>query len=312
MNITNYFKNSPRRAPHWRWLRAVEIDGGGAKATRARDGEEGFHWIRRAMRLKRHYDRAGGRPEAFYALALRDSELFWAHSIWVEDKAPTRWGIEARVLAGESNEEIAAKIGTEPEVIGAYVDVFFDVRKRLMNLDYVQNVVMADAVTRGLQERQYDLLWKLMGYKGGPLVLDAVISRGSPVARPDGTDTVSGFFQDLAISSMQYKAALASLTVQINTHTQLPLIESFVKYVEIERTTDNATKAQHSIIDNIGAMLAAMPVKVGTKLDSASSKFLPFDNSAIELRGDEMLVLSGGGNIADADDIQKLTFPGDK
>ena len=165
MNITNYFKNSPRRAPHWRWLRAVEIDGGGAKATRARDGEEGFHWIRRAMRLKRHYDRAGGRPEAFYALALRDSELFWAHSIWVEDKAPTRWGIEARVLAGESNEEIAAKIGTEPEVIGAYVDVFFDVRKRLMNLDYVQNVVMADAVTRGLQERQYDLLWKLIGVR---------------------------------------------------------------------------------------------------------------------------------------------------
>jgi hypothetical protein len=306
------FKNSPRRAPHWRWLRAVEIDGGGLKATRARDGEDGFQWIRRATRLKRHYDRASGRPESFYALALRDSALFWAHSIWVEEKAPTRWGIEARVLAGESDDEIAAKIGTEPEVIGAYVDVFFDVRKRLMNLDYVQNVVMADAVTRGLQERQYDLLWKLMGYKGGPLVLDAVISRGSPVARPDGTDTVSGFFQDLAISSMQYKAALASLTVQINTHTQLPLIESFVKYVEIERTTDNATKAQHSIIDNIGAMLAAMPVKVGTKLDSASSKFLPFDNSAIELRGDEMLVLSGGGNIADADDIQKLTFPGDK
>jgi hypothetical protein len=171
---------------------------------------------------------------------------------------------------------------------------------------------MADAVTRGLQERHYDLLWKLLGYKGGPLVLDAVISRGSPVPRPDGVDGVGGFFQDLAISSMQYKAALASLTIQINTHTQLPLIESFVKYVEIERTTDNATKAQHSIIDNIGAMLAAMPVKVGTKLESATSKLLPYDNGSCELRGDEMLVVAGGGIIENSADIQNLHFPGDK
>lgn len=303
------FRHNPMRAPHWKWLRAQEIDAGGKRATRAIDGESGFAWIRRALRLKRHYDRAGNRTPALYAMVLRDNDLFWAHSIWLADKKPTRWGIEARVLAGETNEEIAAKVGTDPAVIAAYVDVFFDVRDRLDNLDYVQNVIMADSVTRGLQERHYDLLWKLLGYKGGPYVLDAVISRGTAIVRPDSHDTVGGFFQDFAISSMKYKAALASLTVQINTHTQLSLIESFVKYVEIERTTDNATKAQHSIIDNIGAMLAAMPVKVGTKLDSAPAKILPFDESATELRGDEMIIVASGGQLEHAADIQKLSFP---
>lgn len=246
-----------------------------------------------------------------HALILRDKELFWAHSIWLAEKNPVRWGIEARVLAGETNEEIAKKVGTDPGVIDAYISVFFDVRDRLQNLDYVQNVIMADAVTRGLQERHYDLLWKLLGFKGGQHVLDAVINRGTDVAKPTSSDGVGTFFQDFAISSMKYKAALASLTVQVNTHTQLPLIESFVKYVEIEKNSDNAMKAQSSIVDNIGVMLTSLPFKIGTKLDSEGAKMLPFDNGAAELRGDEMLVISAGGQLENTADIQKLSFPGD-
>jgi hypothetical protein len=312
MEIPNYLKASPRRAPNWRWLRAVQIDAGGKRATRVLDGAEGFAWIRRLVRLKRHYERANRSQDAVYALMLRDHDLFWAHSMWVDEKAPTRWGIEARVLAGETDEEIAAKLGTEPGVITAYVNAFFDVREKLNNSDYVINVVMADAVTRGLQERHYDLLWKMLAYQGGPFVIDSVINRFISIGRPDSSNGVAGFFQDAAINSMKYKAALATMTVQINTHTQLPLIDSFVKYVEIERTTDSASKAQSSIIDNIGAMLAAMPVKVGTKLDSAAVKMLPFDNNAAELRGDEMLIIASGGALENTADLQTLNFPGEQ
>lgn len=304
-------RDNPRRAPNWRWLRAVEIDGGGPRPSRAIDGAEGFEWIRRAIRLKRRFEQANNRPAAIYALLQRDRDLFWAHSIWADDKAPTRWGIEARILAGETNEEIAHKVGTAPEVIDAYARVFFDVREKLPNSDYVTNVVMSDAVTRGLQERHYDLLWKMLGYKGGPHVLDAVISKSSPITRPDAADGVSGFFQDFAVNTMKYKAALATLTVQINTHTQLALIDSFVKYVEIERTTENATKAHTTIVENIGAMLAALPFKVGTKLDSDTLKMLPFDNSAAELRNDELMVLSAGGSLQNQKTIEDLHFPGE-
>lgn len=312
MNALNpAFRDDPCRAPHWKWLRAQEIDAGGQRATRNLDGQDGFTWIRRAVRMKRHYERAGNRRNAMYALMLRDKDLFWAHSIWLAEKKPTRWGIEARVVAGETDEQIAAKVGTAPEVIAAYVNVFFDVRDRLNNLDYVQNVIMADAVTRGLQERHYDLLWKLLAFKGGAHVLDAVISRGTDVPRPESADGVGAFFQDFAISSMKYKAALASLTVQVNTHTQLPLIESFVKYVEIEKNSDSAMKAQTSIIDNIGVMLTSLPFKIGTKLDSEGVKMLPFDNGSAELRGDEMMVIAAGGQLDNTADIQKLTFPGE-
>lgn len=302
-------RDNPRRASNWRWLRAVEIDSGGPRASRAIDGADGFEWIRRAIRLKRRFEQANNRPAAIYALLQRDRDLFWAHSIWSDDRAPTRWGIEARILAGETNEEIAEKVGTSPSVIDAYAHVFFDVREKLPNVDYISNVVMADAVVRGLQERHYDLLWKMLGYKGGTHVLNAVIARSPPVSRPETPDAVSGFFQDFAISTMKYKAAIASLTVQINTHTQLALIDSFVKYVEIERTTDNATKAHSTIVENIGAMLSSLPFKVGTKLDSSPLKMLPFDNSAAELRNDELMVLATGGALQNQANIENLHFP---
>ena len=307
MNIVLH--DSPRRAPHWRWLRAVEIDGGGFRASRALDGPEGFTWIRRAVTLKRHFELAGNRPQALYALIHRDADLYWAHEIWTDEKAPTRWGIEARVLAGQTDEEIAQRVGTRPDIISAYVNTFFDVRAKLDNMDYVQNVIMADAVTRGLQERHYDLLWKLLGFRGGPHVIDAVINKFGAVPRPENPDGVSAYFQDMAISCMKYKAAIAALSVPINTHTQLPLIDSFVKYVEIERTTDNASKAHSTIVENIGAMLSSLPFRVGTKLDSEAIKMLPYDDGAAELRNEELMVVAVGGTLANQPTIEALHYP---
>jgi hypothetical protein len=302
-------RDNPKRAPHWRWLRALQIDSGGMRARRALDGPEGYLWIRRALRMKRRYEAAGNRPDAVYGLMLHDRDMFWAYHLWLEEKQPTRWMIEARVIAGESDEEIASKLGTEPAVIAAYVNVFFDTREKLNNLDYVSGVVLADAVTRGLQERHYDLLWKMLGYVGGAHVLDATMRRSLPIEKPKHSDQVGTFFQDFAVNTMKYKAALSALTVQINTHTQLSLIDSFVKYVEIERTTENAAKAHTSIVDNIGEMLKAMPFRIGTKLDAEAIKVLPYDTNAAELKNDELMIVTSGGELTNQTAIQQLNFP---
>jgi hypothetical protein len=304
-------RNSLARAPHWRWLRAVEIDGGGKNTSRKIDGADGFRWIRRALRMKRRYDHFSGDPASFHSLMLRDEDMFWAHAMWADDKSNTRWIVEARVLAGESDEDIAQKVGTTPEIIAAYVNVFFDVREKLENKDYIASTVMGDAVSRGLQERQFDLLWKMLAYRGGTHVLNAVLSRGPETKKPEGADDVGGFFQEFAVNSIKYKAALASLTVPVNTHTQLALIDSYVKYVEIERKSEDSMKAQNSIIDNIGTMLSSMPFEIGTKVGAGDKKMLPFDKSQIELSGDEMMVIAAGGTLSNNEEIQKLEFPGE-
>ena len=311
IKMLNALKNNPSRAPHWRWLRATQIDAGGPKASRLIDGADGFKWIRRVMRLKRRHALAANNPTALYALARTDTELFWAHSIWAEEKAPTRWAIEAYILAGGDDETIASKTGCEPAVISAYEAVFFNVRDKLHHPNYVVNVVMADAVTRGLNERQYDLLWKMFGYQGGVHVLDAMINKFSQIDRPQKAEEVSAFFQESAINSMRHKAAVAALTVPINTHTQLPLLDSYVKYVEIERTTGNTEKAHAGIVQNIGAMLTTLPFKIGAKLDSEGDKMVPFDNSAAELRSDELMIVAAGGKLLNQQALEDLRFPGE-
>lgn len=304
-------RSSPKRAPNWVWLRVLQIDGGGVRANQIRDGQHGFTWIRRALRFKRRYDRASGNSDQLYRLLQQDPSLFWAHSLWLEDKAPTRWAIEARILAGETDTQIAKRFDIDENVVAAYEAVFFNVRARLDNRDYIVNVVMADAVTRGLTERQYDLLWKLFGYHGGSHVLDAVTSKFSPIDKPANASAVGAFFQEFAVNTVKHKAAIATLTVPINLHTQLALIESFVKYVEIEKNSENAGKAHSTIVENIGAMMAALPFKVGTKLDSVDAKMLPYDDGAAELTSAELMTVSAGGALANQTEIQNLRFPGE-
>jgi len=304
-------RDNPMRAPAWRWLRAVNIDGGGPLATKKRDGGDGVPWIRRALRLKRHYAQSGNNNNALYNIARLDSDLFWAHRIWTNDKEPTRWAIEARILAGETDASIAKKVGCEPAVVAAYEAVFFDVRTKLQNSGYIINVVMADSVTKGLTERQYDLLWKLFAYSGGPYVLDAMISRFSDITRPLRPEDVSEFFQDSAINSMRHKAAVAALTVPVNSHTQLALLDAYVKYVEIERTTEHSAKAQVGIVQNIGAMMQSLPFRLGTQIDADHDKVLPFDHKSAELNSNELIIVAAGGKLSDQAEIEALCFPGD-
>jgi len=305
------FRENPLRAPNWRWLRAVQVDSGGPKPSKVIDGAEGFEWIRRILRLKRRHALAANNPAALYTLARIDRNIFWAHSMWADEKAPTRWAIESYILAGAEDAEIAERVGCDEGVITAYEAAFFNVREKLHNVNYIVNVVLGDAVSRGLSERQYDLLWKLFGYQGGVHVLDAVIGKFTNIHKPRNAEEVSEFFQNSAINSMRHKAAVAALTVPINTHTQLPLLEAYVKYVEIERTTENAEKAQIGIVQNIGAMLTHLPFKVGSKLDSASDKMVPLDNKAAELRSEELMILAAGGKLDDQQVIEELKFPGE-
>jgi hypothetical protein len=110
---------------------------------------------------------------------------------------------------------------------------------------------------------------------------------------------------------MKYKAAIAALTVQANTHTQMQLIDSFVKYVEIEKNSESAGKAQTTIVQNIGEMLTALPFRVGTKVDSEAIKMLPFDSNAAELKSDEMMTIAAGGTLPNQKDIEEMRFPGE-
>jgi hypothetical protein len=309
--MLNHLASNPWRPPDWRWHRALGIIDGMPRSTPQRDGDkDSCKWINRATRFKRAIDGAAT-DRAKLTVALRYPDIYWAHWIRILDEdthhQTIRYSIEARLLARESSNNIGYRHGCDPLVVEAYEALFFNVRDRLHNRDFIVAGVLGEAVHRGLTERQYDLLWKLMGYCCGPHLLDALIGKLVNPGWANRPEDVPQVLQDAAINLMKMKATVASLLVPVNSNTYLALIESFVKYVEIERTTDSAGKAADQILTNIDAMLQSIPFAVGTNV--ASGATLSYDHTHVELRQDELLLAGAGADLPHRRMLESMQFP---
>ena len=190
---------------------------------------------------------------------------------------------------------------------------FFNVRDRLDRIDFILNSVFAASVARGLRDRDFDLLWKLIGYLYGPKMLDAVISPfGNNSQWVNRRDEVPAGFQDMAIGLIRKKAALAAITVEVNDRTQLDLIDAFTKLIDIERNSDSPGQASDQILQGIDAMMASLPFAVATEREGLAQQppgVAEFDNTAVELRSDELISVAAGFSLRNPELLKQLSFP---
>lgn len=300
--------NNPLRSPSWPWLRAISVVDGATGVTPNVDGRAGCRRVRPLLEFVRGLRQAGDDRQKLQLAALYPT-LFWAHSIYAQPDSPAKWLVEARLLARENDMEIASRLGCQPEIIKCYHDVFFDVREKLDYRDYILHAVFGEAIYRGLHERQHDLLWKMFGYFGGPYVIDAVSSRLINAAWANTPSDATSFFQDTALNVMKHKAAVAAITVPINSETNLDLIAAFVKYVEIERTTESQGQAKDQIIDNIQKAMESIPFQVISEDRPLNGLLEKYDKSAVELNTDELLAVAVGADLPYADMLLDMHFP---
>lgn len=313
MSALNIAAQNPFRPADWRWQRAREIfDGVGLPVTRRRDGVRGYMWINKAIRFLQDYENCRNDRQRVLLSESRP-DVFWAHWAWSATANPQKHLIEAQLLARCDNRDIAWRCGTNDEVIEAYEQLFFNVRTKLQHRSYILNCVMGPAIHRGLSEREYDLLWKLYGYFLGPYIVDALESKFSNPVWCGTPEAVGAAVLDDAIGTLKLKAALAAKTVPVNQHTQLALMEQFTKFVEVERNTDSAGKAQEQILDHISAMMTTLPFNVGGRDPRGSTlpltKVQEFEKTAIELTYEETMRLSVSQPIANGEMLKRLTFP---
>ena len=309
-------RTNPNRPPDWVWQRAQEIrERRGPRASRNRDTTTGFKWIRHMVGFMNELDAAVD-DNAIQLLSEREADTFWAHWIYTRPETEShRYMIESHILAREDDFAIGYRCGMPPGVIATYENVFFNVREKLHHRGYVINTVLGAAIHRGLQDRDYDLLWKLYGYFLGPHVVDALQSKFASPAWCGTVDGVGSALMDDAISTLKLKAAVAAKTVPVNQQTQIALMEQFTKFVEVERTTDSAGKAQEQILDHIHAMMAALPFNVGGRDPREGDALIDrgpmtrFEQSAVELTYEETMRVSVRQPIANEETLLKLAFP---
>jgi hypothetical protein len=147
-------------------LRAMNRLDGGPHTTAYRDGgEASASWISQMVKFMRVYRRCEDDQLDLTRLAREHPPLFWAHFIYNADvpQGPSKWAIEAHILARETDRQIAFRVGCSEETIAAYEALFFNVRDKLTHKEYILNSVLSQSITAGLYERDHDLLWKLFG-----------------------------------------------------------------------------------------------------------------------------------------------------
>jgi hypothetical protein len=291
--MQNNRAQNPCRVPDGRWLRAQDWLNGGPVPTARRDGVESAKCIKRLERFLRAYRQCQSNEQLLCRLALEYPAIFWAHYLYNNESIQrARFAVEARIMARQSDREIAQCIGCLEATVAAYEAIFFHVRDKLDNKDYIISTIFRESVSRGLQDRDYDLLWKLVGYAQGPSMLDAMISGFASPTWVERTEDVAASFQDLAIDSTKHKAAVAALAVPVDNSTQMSLINTFVKYTNVERKTDSAGKASDQIQQNIDSMMEALPFGAGTRPKDHCQQNpaeAQFDKPAAELSTDELV-----------------------
>jgi hypothetical protein len=308
---------NPYREVSWRWSRAVKIATTDTKLSRRKDDL----WIKRAAALHQAVI-AAVKEEDKYAIAEGDYDVYWAQELYNNrgEESDVRrlmpHSIEARLLARQSYEEIAKTVGMWPGAIEAYEKLFFDVGEKIDCRDYILFAVMGPAIYRGLRARQYDLLWKLLGYMHGPHALDVMITTCVNPTRPSDASAAAAWIVDATRGDMARSAMVAAKTLSIRDDSALFIIEAYVKMCEVERTAGKggASEAQTNSIKAMMASLAfsvgSAPPPEGIENRKRNAKAIDaYNGTGVELRGDELTAISMGMPGPDIDALRLLQFP---
>jgi len=157
---TKFTRNNPMRSPDWRWQRAWNLRDR-QKLPRSEDNDQ---YVLDAIRYM-NQEQAQRQPELCWAenLARREEYLF------------IKAELEARLLAGQSDEEIAGRLAASPKTVEYYEAWFYHVRDRLDAPGYLWHRLVLPLMEG---EPSREVIWKLFAFLYGEKGLDELIYDG--------------------------------------------------------------------------------------------------------------------------------------
>ena len=291
---------NPFRSPRWRYERVLElVDRPGRTLPFSRLDDVTVRRARNFFILWRR-GRRGNEMDLSRAFC-EDRGMYYAFLLDERHDEDIRKFVEARLLAGQSDEEIADKLCTVPEAIDAYEKLFFNVRDRLEHHDWIVRQIITPAASRFSSEeplRNHELTLKFFGYFAGSVVLDAIISGWGGFDKPQQVTAIGNMFDKQMLFSIRQKSAAAARVFEVNRYNVMQLFETHGKLIELERNSESAGQVKSAIEQNIMAMVSEVQWTAGS-IDSnahrTSGSMLEFDGMAAELRDDELMEVAAGG-----------------
>jgi hypothetical protein len=202
-----------------------------------------------------------------------------------------KYAVEARILAGQTNHEIARQCCIIPGAIEYYERVFFNVRDRLDAKDYIIGQIITPPNNIGLQDFTLELSAKFFGYFGGPVVLEFVLNQfDTAMVRPKSSKQLDGFFDTFFQKTIRRRAAEASISVEINRWNVMQLFEIHSLLIAEARLRDRDLGNAGQYEENMRLLLNSVPWVTGRDSRKAlgESPIGEYLKGSYELRAGEM------------------------
>ena len=165
-------------------------------------------------------------------------------------------------------------IGTFPETVYWYeANFFYCVRDRLSFTDYIVEAIRQQ--TTGGNTASDDLTIKLLGYFGGPFVLEHALYGFSITDRPKEPAELAAFYDRTQRAAVRVKAVAATLGLEIDENHVMSLVETHRRLMEMESRASSTTDIPEALRAMDG-LLSTFQWEVGRRFPG-SRKPTPLD-----------------------------------
>jgi hypothetical protein len=320
--MIQYHAENPFRSVNWRWERARLIREG---ALRGGPRKKEDPWVQAAVKFQQALARCRDDADQ-YMLLDKNPGLYhaWMAHLPIGDDeqgTPLRYYIEARLMTGETCEQVAEALGCSTDLVDWYEKLFFNVSEKLKYRGYVMTCVISPTLHTGLSPSAYDVLWKVFAYLYGPVALDAIVQGTSSIHHAETAEETDAKFATDVQASIRRKAAIAARTYGLNNFTQEGLMNIYARFLEIDKAQDTGS-AKDAFLVTVNTVLGTLPFADGAgsvrpdliaggkavlKVDQPVLEH--YDNESAELRTDELLTVAAGRDLPNRTDLEDMKFP---
>ena len=306
------------RRPDWRLERVLKIIDRLPAPGRCTSRDDQYVKAARTFLLRW---RAKASDEEREELFWENPGLFYAYQIYerTEDEPEPAMFMQARLLARQSYEQIAECLSTTPETVDWYEKMFFNVRDRLQNRDWITKHVLLPSIMKNhgvvpakgddsdilpfkdsaVAKPFLDASLKLFAYFGGQYIVDIMITgfqSGKPLVSPD---EMAAWFDHHWSMTIRRRSHQAALQFEVNKYNVMELFSVHTQIMSIEKSEESQEQQRTATERHIKAMLDDLPFAVGDDGEKMSrgTAIGEWDKEAAELRDDELLRVSHGEEV---------------
>lgn len=186
-----------------------------------------------------------------------------------------RMVIEARILARQTDEQIAKLTSLPAEAVQVYHDAFFDVRDKLDAMDWITTQVIGQVFQIGDQRSNPELLSKYFGYFGGPMILEAVLyGMQSGAMVPHSSADIAQWLENNLRFKLKTQSAVLLTTYAPNRFDFMSVISSYAQIASLELREKDLVGEDNVLTAILSAVQLTNTIKLG---DDASFTPPPTD-----------------------------------